>query len=246
LKGRDFRATIMTYPVFTTDRGTVVDLKNGVWEREAYTGQPLRFINLAALNHHSSYCGFTSLVKNYLGVSDLSGGPDPGSGGRLTGDYYNFHSFPFNKWGAGPQVGMIGRAVGTYLRTIRRADLNITTAEWVGLASRTDTPVAHTRVVMASGDPVALDYHAAKYLLFPNSKLAIHDPERRGSPAREYLEQCAVETGGELYKNRVKVVSYDLAARRMQTEKDFEVRGAIHWGADPKALLKYLVFKYWK
>ena len=85
LSGRDFRATIMTYPVFTTDQGTVVDLKNGIWEKGTYTGRPLRFINLAALNHHSSYCGVTSLVKNYLGVSDLSGGPDPGQRGPTDG-----------------------------------------------------------------------------------------------------------------------------------------------------------------
>ena len=243
LSRRDFRATIMTYPVFTTDRGTVVDLKNGIWEKGTYTGRRLRFINLAALNHHSTYCGFTSLVKNYLGVSDLSGGPDPGSGGKLTGDYYNFHSFPFNKWAAGPRVGMIGRAVGTYLKTIRPADLNIVTAEWVGLSSRTDPPVARTRAVLASTDPVALDFHAAKYLLYANSKLGIHDPSRRGSPAREYLEECAKTGAGTHDESRVRVQSYDLAARRLQGEKEMAVRGEIIWGTDPKALLKYWVLR---
>ncbi|MBI5586029.1 MAG: DUF362 domain-containing protein [Deltaproteobacteria bacterium] len=244
LSGKDFRSTIMTYPIFTTDRGTVVDLKNGIWQKGAYTGQPLRFINLAALNHHSTYCGFTSLVKNYLGVSDLSGGPDPNRGGRLTGDYYNFHSFPFNQWSAGPRVGMIGRAVGTYLRTIRKADLNIITAEWVGLADRTEPPVARTRMVLAGSDPVALDYHAAKHVLFPHSKLGLHDPGRKGSPARAYLEQCATETGGQLDESRVRVVSYDQASRRMQTGEELAVRGKISWGTEPKALLKYLKFRY--
>ncbi len=185
----------MTYPVFTTDQGTIVDLKKGIWERGAYTGRPLRFINLAALNHHSSYCGITSLVKNYLGVSDLSGGPDPQNGGRLVGNYYNFHSFPFNKWSPGPHPGMIGKAVGTYLKTIRKADLNIITAEWVGISSRTEPPVARTRAVLASTDPVILDYHAAKYLVYPNSKFKIHNPDDRLGPLREYLDQCAKEGG---------------------------------------------------
>jgi hypothetical protein len=44
----------------------------------------LKFVNFAALNHHSTYCGMTSTIKNYLGVSDLSGGPDPFNDGKLT------------------------------------------------------------------------------------------------------------------------------------------------------------------
>jgi hypothetical protein len=126
----------MSYPIFQTDRGSKVDLKHGVWEKKAYTSRPVKFINFAALNHHSTYCGFTSCIKNYLGVSDLSGGPDPHHGGRLADSYYNFHSFPFDKWAPGPQPGMIGAEIGVYLSTIRRADLNIVTAEWVGLSSK--------------------------------------------------------------------------------------------------------------
>ena len=138
----------------------------------------LKFINFAALNHHSTYCGFTSLIKNYLGVSDLSGGPDPSNGGKLTDRYYNFHSFPFNKWAPGPQPGMIGAEVGVFLRTIRKADLNIVTAEWIGLADRIDPPVVRTRTILASTDPVALDYHSAKYVLYPNSLITFSRPGR--------------------------------------------------------------------
>jgi hypothetical protein len=163
----------------------VVDFKNGIWEKDSYTDQPLKFINCAALNHHSTHCGATSAIKNYLGVSDLSGGADPSKGGRLTGNYYNFHSFPFNKWGPGPEPGMIGAEIGVFLNSIRKADLNITTAEWVGLASRTATPVARTRAVLACEDPVALDYHATKYILFPNSKIAFHNPDNPESPYNE-------------------------------------------------------------
>jgi hypothetical protein len=62
--GKGFRKTIMTYPIFKTDRGTMVDLKNGVWEKGEYTDRPLRFINLAGINHHSTWCGISSTVKN--------------------------------------------------------------------------------------------------------------------------------------------------------------------------------------
>jgi hypothetical protein len=131
------------------------------------------------LNHHSTYCGATSAVKNYLGVTDLSGGPDPQDRGKLTDAYYNFHSFPFNKWAPGPAAGMLGAEVGVFMNAIRRADLNITTAEWTGLASRVDPPAARTRAVLASSDPVALDYHAFKYVLYPNSGIKVHNPDER-------------------------------------------------------------------
>lgn len=32
--GKNHRATIMTYPIFKTSQGTIVDFKNGVWEKD--------------------------------------------------------------------------------------------------------------------------------------------------------------------------------------------------------------------
>lgn len=243
--GTDHRITIMTYPIFKTDKGTTIDFKNGIWERGSYTGQPLRFINFAALNHHSTYCGATSAIKNYLGVTDLSGGPDPNNDGRLTKDYYNFHSFPFNKWAPGPEPGMVGAEVGVFLKTIRKADLNITSAEWIGLSSRIDPPVSHTRAVLACSDPVALDYHATKYILFPNSKLGIHNPDHRNSPLHQYLVKCA-EAGGGIYDEKyVKVMSYDFKAKAIQKDDELVVVGDKKWGNNVKALMKYLFLRYW-
>jgi hypothetical protein len=244
--GPNRRATMMTYPIFVTDKGTVIDFKNGIWERGSYTGQSLRFINFSALNHHSTYCGMTSSIKNYMGITDLTGGSDPNNGGRLTEDYFNFHSFPFDKWAPGPSPGMLGKEIGTFMKTIRRADLNITTAEWVGLSSRTDPPVAHTRAIVASTDPVALDYHAAKYLLYPNSKISFHNPDDKKGPLREYLQKCAEHGGGILDERHVAVKSYDFRAKTFQDNADLAVIGETKWGTNPKAILKYLVLRYWK
>ena len=246
LTGSDYRGTIMTYPIFTTDRGTVVDFKNGIWEKGAYTEQPLRFVNFAALNHHSTYCGATSAVKNYLGISDLSGGADPFNKGKITKDYYNFHSFPFNKWSPGPAPGMLGKEIAVFMNTIRKADLNITTAEWVGLASRTDPPVARTRAVMACTDPVALDYHATKYVLYPNSGMVIHNPDDPRSPLHQYLVMCAREGGGTFDERHVAIKSYDFKSRGFQEDDNLVIVGEKKWGSDPKTVLKYFVLKYLK
>jgi hypothetical protein len=242
--GASKRATVMTYPVFTSERGTVVDFKNGVWKNGSYTGQPFRFVNFAALNHHSTYCGATSAVKNYMGISDLSGGPDP-KRGCLTADYRNFHSFPFDEWAPGPRAGMLGAEVGVFMRSIRRADLNVTTADWVGLASRTELPAARTSAVLASVDPVALDYHAFKYLLYANSRAAIHDPDRPDGPARQYLGECAREAGCAFDERRVTVKSFDHRSRRRQGRDEMRIDADVEWGRDPKMIAKYLVMRYW-
>lgn len=243
--GPKSRATIMTYPIFKTDKGTIIDFKDGIWKNGSYTEQALRFINFSALNHHSTYCGMTSAIKNYMGISDLSGGPDPHNGGRLTDSYYNFHSFPFNKWAPGPDLGMLGKEIGVFMKTIRKADLNITTAEWIGLSSRIDPPIAHTRAVLASTDPVVLDYHSAKYLLYPNSKLSIHDPDSHESPVRQYLMKCAEENAGILDERLVKVTSYDFKTKSLQQDDDLTLIGETKWGTNPKAILKYLFLRYW-
>jgi hypothetical protein len=246
-RGNDHREVIMTYPIMQTDRGTVIDFKNGIWEKGAYTGQPLKFVNLASLNHHSGYCGATSAIKNYLGVTDMSGGHGgrgPHDDGKLTKEYYNFHAFPFNEWKPGPVPGMIGAEIGVFMSKIRKADLNITTAEWVGLASRTDPPVAHTRAVLASTDPVALDYHAFKYVLFPNSRVPVHDPDNPKSPVHQYLRKCEEQGGGVFDEEHVSVESYDFVAKRSQRDDELMIAADKEWGGKPKIILKYLALRH--
>lgn len=244
IKGRDYRETIMTYPIFKTSKGTIVDFKNGVWQKGSYTGQPIKFINFSALNHHSTYCGMTSAIKNYMGISDLSGGPDPIENGRLIGNFYNFHSFPFNKWSPGPQPGMLGKAIGTFMSTIRKSDLNITTAEWVGLSSRIDAPVAHTRAILASKDPVALDYHAAKYILYPNSKISFHNPDDPKGPLFHILKRCAEYGGGCLDEEKIEVKSFNFSTPSFLKDGKSIIAGEVYWGKNVKAILKYMFMRW--
>ncbi|KPK78211.1 MAG: hypothetical protein AMJ79_00260 [Phycisphaerae bacterium SM23_30] len=239
VEGEQLRSTIMTYPIFKTDQETMVDFKNGVWERDSFTGQPLKWVNFAALNHHSTYCGATSSVKNLFGVVDLSGGPDPRDDGILTGDYFNFHAFAFNKWQKGPAPGAMGKAVGVFMSSIRKPDLNITSAEWVGLSSRTEPPVVQTRAVLVSEDPVALDYHAFKYLLYPNSKLSIHNPDDMTSPVYYDLVKCAEISGGILDEKIITVESYCYRDGAWHKGPEGPLKAKKIWGTSGKNILKY-------
>ena len=244
LSGKTKRTTIMTYPIFITDKGTVVDFKNGIWEKGSYTGRSLRFINFAAINHHSIFCGATSAIKNYLGVVDLSNNPNCLTERTLTENYYNFHGFPFVDSPPGEQPELLGAEVCSFMKSIRRADLNITTAEWTGLASRIDPPVAGTRAILASTDPVALDYHATKYILFSNSRVPIHNPDNVKSPVHKYISECAKGGGGVFNEERVAIKSYDIKRGRLQTDDDLPLVVDTTWGSNPKIIMKYLILRF--
>ncbi|HPG41404.1 MAG TPA: T9SS type A sorting domain-containing protein [bacterium] len=209
--GDDHRQTIMSYPVFTSSySGITIDLKNGAWKNGQYTGQPVKLIVFSALCYHSNYAGVTSALKNHFGIVDLSGGSNPATDGIITGGFYNFHAFAYNWDDPGPAPGVMGGAVGTFLQQVRCADLFITTAEWVGWADRRTVSVAeHTEVILASADPVALDYYASKYVLYPvasekNENIAPYmNPDLAELPLRQYLNTCHALGIGNLAEEKI-------------------------------------------
>ena len=139
---------------------------------------------------------------------------------------------------------MIGAEIGVYLNAVRKADLNIVTAEWVGLASRTDLPAARTRAVMACTDPVALDFHSAKYVLYPNSGIRFHNPDDPESPAHQYLKACAEHGGGIFDEEQGDGEIMEFTKGRYETDDELVILGEKEWGTDPKAILKFLLFRY--
>jgi len=185
----------MTYPIFTSSySGITIDFKNGAFKRNGKRGgdylpnKSIRFINFAVLNTHGTDTGITSSTKNYMGITDLS----CGAWGLQPKGYVNVHQcgeryYPYSK--AGP--------LGHFMKTIRKADLNIVTAEWVGWGARTDPSKAtRMRTILASKDPIALDYYGAKYLLYPLSNEKYHDPDNPQSCVRKFLE-LALEASGD-------------------------------------------------
>jgi len=108
---------------------------------------------------------------------------------------------------------------------------------------RTEPPVAHTIAVLASTDPVALDYHATKYILYPNSNIPIHNPDDDESSLHQYLVKCAEQGGGIYDEKHVAVKSYDFKTKSFQTENKLEIIGDTTWGSDLKTLIKYLMLR---
>lgn len=202
------RKAMMSYPVFTSSySGITIDFKEGPWKDGAYLkDRRLRFINFAGLNHHGADTGITASIKNYLGICDMT------CGYRGTGPegFHNFHFVGYGNWpgkikyvfkkiGWKEKTPAMGACVGYFMKTVRAADLNVVTAEWVGYGSRTDINLREqTKTVLASVDPVALDFIAARDVMMPATRKnangaafeAMNDPDKSDSPTRLFLEMC--------------------------------------------------------
>ena len=146
----------VSYPKFKTKFGTYISFKRGVWNPEigSYDGGKLKVINVPVLKSHSIY-GVTACVKHYMGVvSD-----------KLTG--HNAHR----------SVGTGG--MGTEMVETRMPTLNILDAIWInanpGRGPGTSySEATRINVTMASTDPVALDYWAAKNVLMQAAQMKSH------------------------------------------------------------------------
>ena len=220
--------SILAYPVFTSAySGVTVDLKSGAFKNGDYTGQPVKFINFSALNHHTSYAGATASIKNFMGVVDMSCGyPAPEPSGTF--NTHHVGASAIFRYLAGAQRKMrelrnydwfnyiylhpsvfrfrfTGGVLGSFMREIRRADLNIITAIKVGWGSRIDPHKSlRADTVLASTDPVALDYWATANILLPatrrstddESLIRLHNPNIIDGPLRSFIEECRREAGG--------------------------------------------------
>jgi hypothetical protein len=143
----------VSYPKFKTRFGTYISFKRGVGnpETKSYDDEKLKVINVPVLKAHFIY-GVTACVKHYMGVvSD-----------KLTG--HNAHQ----------SVGTGG--MGTEMVETRMPALNILDAIWInanpGKGPRTPySEATRVNVIMASTDPVALDYWAAKHVLMQAARI---------------------------------------------------------------------------
>ena len=140
----------ITYPKFTTEFGTHVSFREGIWDSEAgeYDHYRLKIINMPVLKSHS-WLQQTGVVKNYMGVvSD-----------RLT------NSRAHNSVATG--------GMGTQMVYTRMPVLNILDMIWVGPdrgpASSFNSAV-EVNLIGASIDPVALDVWATRNVLIPEAE----------------------------------------------------------------------------
>jgi uncharacterized protein (DUF362 family) len=139
----------VSYPKFTTERGTAISLERGIWDSQEHTYDRarLKFINMPVLKSHHAVYGVTACVKDYMGV--------------VTGAL-----------GTNSHMAIANGILGALLAEIRLADLNILDCIWIN-ANPFDGPwttyggATRRDELVASTDPVAADIWATRNILIP-------------------------------------------------------------------------------
>ncbi|MCL2381372.1 MAG: DUF362 domain-containing protein [Treponema sp.] len=142
----------VSYPKFTTEFGTHVSFREGIWNPAAgtYNSDSLKVINMPVLKSHF-LLQVTAAVKNYMGVpSDML---TRTIGGRA-------HDSVFTG------------GMGTLMVHTRLPTLNITDMIWVApdRGPRADFHMAvQVNKIAASTDAFALDYWTTRHVLMPEA-----------------------------------------------------------------------------
>jgi len=146
----------VSYPCFTTARGNRIELNEGIWNGEGYY-QNLKLINIPVLKHHDG-CGITGALKSFYGVLSMADGKRDERHYRRSGQH-----------------------CGEMIAKIRTPAINILDCVWVTQVDWAGYPPENTtrlNQLLASIDPVALDYWASKYLLYPIDNNKEHHPDK--------------------------------------------------------------------
>ena len=144
----DTKSGQVSYPRFSSEYGTCVSLKHGVWNTTGgnWDRSRLKFINLPVLKPHGNTYGVTACVKNFMGVVTTALTPS--------------------------HEGVSGGILGAVMAEIQPPDLNILDCIWIyghpgggpdvgySFSTRTDQLVAST-------DPIAADIWATTNILIP-------------------------------------------------------------------------------
>jgi hypothetical protein len=179
----------LNYPKFITADNRRVSLRYGIWDGHQFDAARLKFINVPVLKAHGWF-GVTSAVKNFLGVmSKRVGAAEAG----VDPDSFSFHAALTESFNSLPP-GLPGS-----LMALRFPDLNVIDATFVGVHGNRTQKASYEMSprqgsLLASVDPVALDYYAARHVLLPLQEevgvetwqVEAADPER-DSVFRRYL-----------------------------------------------------------
>jgi uncharacterized protein (DUF362 family) len=169
----------VSYPCFTTTGGNRVELREGLWTGSKYAAR-LKLINVPVLKHHDTGGSeITASLKHFYGVVSMSDG------------YSGIRHY-----------SLLGKTCGKMIVSVRTPVLNIIDAIWTSFASLEGYPedtTSRTNTLVASQDPVALDYWAAKNVLYPIDNNPRHLPTFSGISRWLVQARDVINNRGGLY-----------------------------------------------
>jgi Domain of unknown function (DUF362) len=147
----------VSYPCFTTAGGRRVELKKGIWTGTAFADN-LKLINVPVLKHHDvGGSEITGALKHMYGLVSMSDGQS---------DFRHYEG--------------LGETTGKMMGLVHTPVLNIMDAIWVSQGALEGYPASattRTNQIVASQDPVALDWWTARYILYPIDNNTRHRPD---------------------------------------------------------------------
>ena len=158
----------VSYPCFNTAGGRRVELLEGLWTGSRHE-RNLKLLNVPVLKHHDTGGSeITGAVKHFYGLVSMSDGNS-----------------------AARHYGALGETCGRMIAAVRPPVLNVMDAIWVSHRALGGYPASATHranQLLASQDPVALDYCSAKAVLYPVDSNPRHAPDHPG--VDRWLTDC--------------------------------------------------------
>ena len=159
----------VSYPCFNTAGGRRVELLEGLWTGSQHE-RKLKLLNVPVLKHHDTGGSeITGAVKHFYGLISMSDGVA----------------------NAARHYDTLGETCGRMIAAVRPPVLNVMDAIWVSHKALGGYPASATHranQLLASQDPVALDYWSAKTVLHPVDSNPRHAPEHPG--VDRWLTDC--------------------------------------------------------
>ena len=160
-----------------------------------YDNDKLKLLSIPVMKNHRS-AGVTGALKLYFGVLSIH--------------WYNaeYHD-------------NIGLTCAEMFSHIRSPDLNIMDLTWLpvnAVNGHPDTLPQRTNKILASTDPLALDYWISKHVLFPLSINPLHNPDeplkfrmKTLLPAKEEFDKCEGIRGNNVNMKDEDIIVYERA-----------------------------------
>jgi hypothetical protein len=149
----------LSYPKFRTQNGSYVSMRYGIMEWDRIRSGPPDFSSILPVLKRHGMTGATIAWKNLIGFITADGYSNNRFGG-----YGEMHNYFFgSSSGPGKDYGLVGRQMAF----IKTPDLNIVDAIWVPYEGNFSGNAVRQDILLASTDPMAVDWYASEYLLFP-------------------------------------------------------------------------------
>lgn len=191
----------LSYPVFESplSRGTVIDMKHGVFKNGKNTGKRVKTIFMPTLNNHGrnreDFAGVTAAIKSFFGITEIPGGVS----GEMKG-YRNIHHATYTQ-GDAFSAGML---TARYIKDFIKPVLYVMPAIWAGYSRMGSAE--RTNVVLACRNPATLDYVACKEVISPH--MPYLDPDKENN-TRKQIAGCIKGGVGTMDPAKYKVHRYD-------------------------------------